>query len=176
MKRYPLILAFALLALCSRRVFAQVDCSTINQEEILHCDVPNDPTVRNIAGLSLQRGSNYHCYREPRIVITRTNNAQEVYPITSSQWQYKPGNQGITTTFTDSNASPPVTFTLDSTTAFSPLAGSINLGGKTINFRTCGNQRTSAYYWTVNGQYPLEAFSCPVSKMPKGCPRVGYNP
>jgi len=173
MKRYPLILAGALLALCSPRVFAQVDCSTISQEEILHCDIPNDSTI---LGLSLQRGGNYHCYREPRIVITRSNNAREVYPITSSQWQYKTGNTGITTTFSGGVPSVAVTFTMDSTAAFSPLAGSINLGGKTVTFRTCGNQRTSAYYWTVNGQYPLEAFSCPVSKMPKGCPRVGYNP
>ncbi|HET9212478.1 MAG TPA: hypothetical protein VFR03_18885 [Thermoanaerobaculia bacterium] len=176
MKRYPLILACALLALCSPRAFAQVDCSAIGQEEILHCDVPSDLTVRNIAGLSLQRGNNYHCYREPRIVITRTNNAQEVYPVAASQWQYTNRNQNIQTTFSGGTPSVGVTFTMNSTTAFSPLAGSINLGGKTITFRTCGNQRTSAYYWTRSSQNPLEAFSCPVTKDPKGCPRVGYNP
>ncbi|HEY2290490.1 MAG TPA: hypothetical protein VGM86_07290 [Thermoanaerobaculia bacterium] len=173
MKRYPLILACALLALCATRVFAQVDCTKVNQEEILHCDVPNDSTI---LGLSLQRGGIYNCYREPRIVITRSNNAKEVYPITSSQWQYKTGNTGITTTFSGGIPSVAVTFTMDSTTAFSPLAGSINLGGKTVTFRTCGNQRTSAYYWTQNSQNRLEAFSCPVTRMPRQCPGVGYNP
>lgn len=114
MKRYPLILAGALLVLCSPRVFAQVNCSTINQ--------------------------------------------------------------GITTTFSGGTPSTPTTFTMNSTPAFSPLAGSINLGGKTITFRTCGNQRTSAYYWTQSSQNRLEAFSCPFTRMPRACPGVGYNP
>jgi hypothetical protein len=171
MKRALMILAFALPAVCPTRGFAQVNCSTINQEEILHCDVASDPTV---AQLSLQRGGNYHCYREPRIVITRTNNAQQVLTVADSKWLYTNNNQKVTTTFTDTNGS--YTFTLSSTSAFSPLSGSIAIGTQTISFRTCGVQRTSAYYWTPSSQNPLEGFSCPVSKMPKGCPRVGYNP
>ena len=173
MKRYPLILVFALLALCSPQVFAQVNCSTVAQEEILHCDNPSDPSIRNIAGLSVQRGANYHCYREPRIVITSATGSPTSYTVSSSKWQYINNNQNVQTTFTDSAT---FTFTMSSTSGFSPLAGSITIGGKTITFRTCGNQRTSAYYWTRSGQNPLEAFSCPVSKDPKGCPRVGYNP
>jgi hypothetical protein len=171
MKRYPLILASALLALCSPKVFAQVDCSTIAQEEILHCDIPSDLTVQGIAGLSLQRGNNYHCYRMPRVVIRRTSGAEEVYPVAKSQ--YTVASQGVTTTFTNLST---VTFTMNSTTGFSPLAGMISINGRTITFRTCGNQRTSAYYWTRSSQNPLEAFSCPTSKDPKGCPQVGYNP
>ncbi|HEX3556064.1 MAG TPA: hypothetical protein VIA62_22835 [Thermoanaerobaculia bacterium] len=176
MKRYLLIPVCALLAFCPSRVIAQVDCATIAQEEILHCDNPSDPTVQNIAGLSLQRGANYHCYREPRIVITRANNAQEVYPVSGSKWQYGPNNQNVQTIFTGGNANAQVTFTLNSTTGFSPLSGSITIGSKTITFRTCGVQRTSAYYWTKSSQNKLEAFSCPVSKIPPGCPKVGYNP
>jgi hypothetical protein len=172
MKRYPLILAGALLALCSPRVFAQVDCTTIGQEEILHCDKPSDSTI---LGLSLQRGNNYHCYREPRIVITRSNGAQDIYPVVKSQWQYTSGNQGITTTFSGGASITTVTFTMNSTPAFSPLAGSINLG-KLVTFQTCGNQRTSAYYWTQSSQNRLEAFSCPFTRMPRACPGIGYNP
>lgn len=173
MKRLPLTLAFAFLVLCSPRIFAQVDCSTIPQEEILHCDGPGGQNVGNIIGLSLQRGDIYNCYRKPRIVITRSTGAQDVYPIMSSQWQYTTGNQGITTTF---SGGTPATFTMNSTPAFSPLAGSINLGGNTITFRTCGNQRTSAYYWTQSSQNRLEAFSCPFTRMPRQCPGTGYNP
>jgi hypothetical protein len=150
-----------------------VDCSTIAQEEILHCDIPSDLTVQSTAGLSLQRGANYHCYRMPRIVITRTSGATEVYPVAASQWQYTNGNQNVQTTFTDNVTA---TFTMNSTAGFSPLSGSFSAGGRTITFRTCGNQRTSAYYWTRSSQSLLEAFSCPLSKDPKGCPRVGYNP
>lgn len=174
MKRYPLILVFALLALCAPHAFAQVDCSTIAQEEILHCDIPSDLTVQGIAGLSLQRGNNYHCYRTPRVVIRRTSGAEEVYPVAASKWQYVNFNQNVQTTFTNSTGT--VNFTMSSTAGFSPLSGSISILSNTINFRTCGNQRTSAYYWTRSSQNPLEAFSCPVSKDPKGCPRVGYNP
>ena len=173
MKRYLLILAFALLIFTPARILAQVNCPTIAQEEILHCDNPSDPTVRNIAGLSLQRGNNYHCYREPRIVITRTSGAQEVYTVADSKWQLTAGNKNVQTTFTDNVTA---TFTMSSTPGFSPLSGSISIGGRTITFRTCGNQRTSAYYWTRSSENPLEAFSCPVTKDPKGCPRVGYNP
>lgn len=169
MRKYLLVLACALAVLCPTRVFAQVDCSTIAQEEILHCDVASDPTV---AVLSLQRGGNYHCYREPRIVITRTNGAQSVYPISDSKWQYTNNNKNVTTTFSNTG----ILFTMNSTSGFSPLSGAVNIGVQTITFRTCGVQRTSAYYWTSSSQNPLEGFSCPVTKMPKGCPRVGYNP
>jgi hypothetical protein len=65
---------------------------------------------------------------------------------------------------------------MNSTAGFSPLSGSIVINGQTINFRTCGNQRTSAYYWTRSSQNPLEAFTCPVGGVPAGCPKVGYNP
>jgi hypothetical protein len=166
MKWLFLILACALL---TSPVFAQVNCATINQEEILHCDVASDPSI---ATLSVQRGGNYHCYREPRIVVIGTNNSETVYPVSGSQWNYTPNNQNITTTFTSANA----TFTMNSTTGFSPLSGFITFGTQKVTFRTCGVQRTSAYYWTQNSQNKLEAFSCPVSKRPPGCPKVGYNP
>ena len=171
MKRRLLILTCALLAFSSR-IFAQVDCTTIPMEEILHCEISNDVSITL---LSLQRGSNYHCYREPRLVITRPNNAQEVFLVSASNWQYTPNNQNVTTTFAAGPASS-TPFTMNSTAAFSPMSGSIVLGGKTVTFRTCGVQRTSAYYWTKNSQNKLEAFSCPPPKSPPGCPKVGYNP
>ena len=177
MRRLLLIPVCGLLIFCPSRIVAQVDCATIAQEEILHCDNPSDTTVQNIAGLSLQRGANYHCYREPRIVITRTNNSREMYPVSGSQWQYTPNNQNVQTTFNGGAATTLITFNMNSTAGFSPLSGSITIGTKTpINFRTCGVQRTSAYYWTKSSQNKLEAFSCPPPKMPPGCPKVGYNP
>ena len=80
------------------------------------------------------------------------------------------------TTFQASNGLTGVTFTMNSTAGFSPLSGTAVIGGRTVTFRTCGNQTSSAYYWTRSSQNPLEAFSCPMNKDPKGCPRVGYNP
>jgi len=168
MKRRLLILTCALLAFSSR-IFAQVDCTTIPQEEILHCEISNDGSITL---LSLQRGSNYHCYREPRIVITRSNNAQEVFLVSASNWQYTPNNQNVTTTFT--NATGTFTFTMNSTAAFSPLSGYI--GNKQTTFRTCGVQRTSAYYWTKSSQNKLEAFTCPPPKSPSWMPKGGIQP
>jgi hypothetical protein len=128
MKRYLLILACALLIFTPTRILAQVNCPTIAQEEILHCDNPSDPTVRNIAGLSLQRGNNYHCYREPRIVITRTSGAQEVYSVADSKWQLTAGNKNVQTTFTDNVTA---TFTMSSTPGFSPSRDrSLSGGGR----------------------------------------------
>jgi len=167
MNRYFLIFACMLLVFCSMRTEAQVDCATSGRAELLHCDIPNDS---NFVGLRVERGGNYHCYRMPTVVLRRANGSETVYNITNSKWSNN--GQSIQTTFTGLN----VSFVMTSTTGFSPLAGSVTVGNQTITFRTCGNQTSSAYYWTQSSQNPLEAFSCPLSKIPKGCPGVGYNP
>jgi len=177
MKRYFLISACLLLfVLCPMTARAQVDCATIGQAELLHCDIPSDPTIAGIAGLSIQRGGNYHCYRMPRIVIRRTNGSEAAYPIFRSDWEYKNNGQKVETTFRGSDGLTGATFVMSSTAAFSPLSGMITINGLPITFRTCGNQTTTAYYWTQSSQNPLEAFSCPLSLVPKRCPSVGYNP
>jgi hypothetical protein len=176
MQRCLLIAACMLLVSYATRTEAQVDCATIGQAELLHCDIPSDPSIATIAGLSVQRGGDYHCYRMPTIVITKSNGVRTVYNVSSSKWQYTNNNQNVQTTFTASNGLTGVQFVMNSTAGFSPLSGTATIGGQTVTFRTCGNQTTSAYYWTQSSQNPLEAFSCPVSRVPRGCPGVGYNP
>jgi hypothetical protein len=112
----------------------------------------------------------------PSIVITQANGARTVYNVSSSKWQYTNNNQNVQTTFTASNGLTGVQFVMNSTAGFSPLSGTVTIGSQTVTFRTCGNQTSSAYYWTQSSQNPLEAFTCPLSKVPKGCPGVGYNP
>jgi hypothetical protein len=175
MKRCFLIAACMLLALCATKAEAQVDCATSGRAELLHCDIPSDPSIATIAGLSVQRGGNYHCYRMPTIVITNSNGTSTVYNVIESKWNY-PNPQNVQTVFKASNGLTNVTFTMSSTTGFSPLSGFVTIGSQTVTFRTCGNQTSSAYYWTQSSQNPLEAFTCPLSGMPKRCPGVGYNP
>jgi hypothetical protein len=176
MKRCFLIAACMLLALCATRTEAQVDCATSGRAELLHCDIPSDPSIATIAGLSVQRGGNYHCYRMPTIVITQSNGVQTVYNVqNNSTWQYM-GTQNVQTVFNASNGLTGVRFVMNSTAGFSPLSGTVTIGSQTVTFRTCGNQTSSAYYWTQSSQNPLEAFTCPLGGIPKRCPGVGYNP
>ena len=155
---------------------SQVNCSAISLEELLHCDVPSDPSLTYIRGLQVGRPANYHCYREPSLVLNKQDGSKAVYPITSATWTYNADKTRILTTFVGSG-NPGAVFLLRSTTSFSPLAGKITIGGtQEIRFNTCGNQTTSAYYWTGSGQHPLEGFCCPLSGQPRGCPSVGYNP
>lgn len=177
MKRYLGIVASMILVfLATAKTEAQVDCSISGRVELLHCDNPSDPSIVNIGGLSVQRGGDYHCYRTPVIVITRTNGTRTVYNVTNSKWQLTNNNQNVQTTFNANNGLTGVQFVMNSTGGFSPLSGTANIGGQTVTFRTCGNQVSSAYYWTQSSQNPLEAFTCPLNKVPKQCPGVGYNP
>lgn len=176
MKRCFLIVASILLVSYAARTEAQVDCATSGRAELLHCDIPSDPSIATIAGLSVQRGGDYHCYRMPTIVIRGNNGTSTVYNVLDTKWQYTSNNQNVQTIFNASNGLIGVQFVMNSTAGFSPLSGTATIGGQTVTFRSCGNQTSSAYYWTRSSQNPLEAFSCPMNKDPKGCPRVGYNP
>lgn len=151
----------------------QVTCSTVPTEEILHCDVPSDASLTYTSALQVVRPANYHCYREPSIVVNRKDGTHSTYPISSSTWEYNSDRTRVRTTFSSNSGA---VFFMRSTTGFSPLNGYVQIGGQKISFNTCGKQTTSAYYWTRSSQNPLEAFTCPTSGQPAKCPGIGYNP
>jgi hypothetical protein len=165
----------------------QIEPQATKFTRLFGCDQPDRGGLRREAGLVLERPERPQDYRLPQIVLTDTNGRRAVFRVRRADWLYFPNplveSDTVKTTFQADNvvlgANPAaITFELQSGGNFQPRSGILNPLGppsQRITFRTCGPQSTSAYYWTRSSQTRNEAFACPATGKPKGCPGVGRN-
>jgi len=153
----------------------------VTYNRLLQCDGPSDPSLQDVGALEVQRPEDPRLYRQPRIILRFKNGTKQTFTVRSASWFYSPNplspSNLVITTFNADNVvvgqNPfSLQFEMRSNGSFQPLSGKIN---NAITFRTCGVQSTSAYYWTASSMTRNEAFACPATGQPAGCPGVGTN-
>ena len=157
---------------------------------LLQCDGPSNSVYKEVGALVVERPENPKHYRLPRIVLNYKDGTQRIYRVTIAQWQYSPNplvqSDAVMSLFGGENTNPSLPelphrfagLSLRSNGSFQPLSG--EGGDPQTTFRTCGDQMTSAYYWTRSSMHPNEGFACPSSPLsvppdPPGCPGIGSN-
>jgi len=149
---------------------------------LLQCDTPSDPRFKSVGSLVVQRPEDPRHYREPIIVFNYKDGTQQTFRVRGASWLYSPNplveSNVVITDFAADNVvlgqnPASITFEMRSNGSFQPLSGLIKFTSST--FQTCGDQSTSAYYWTRSSMTRNEAFACPGLGKPPGCPGVGPN-
>lgn len=151
----------------SLKITPQATVTLNDYVSLLSCSGPsNAPGLVSADVLRYDKNGLYR-YR-PLLIVRDQYGFSTSYSITSATWKRTNVSGKIKAIF---NAGSNVKLTVEANTFEQPTSATLTMNGQTIYF-TYIYQRTSGYYWATIYSPINEAFSCPESGDPQGCPGI----